>query len=562
MTDKRPASELVSQRHLFPPTSDAQKIVPLSILDCTTVRFALTCGVSSLILASPTRADLFSQTWIYDPPTSDTAIRAADPQHLQTSLEHTLSSYPQWAGQLFWNSYDPTNSQGHTHRHGRIAIKYGAGQAGDEPGVGFFVVKLPVPVTMLVPSPAERATMENGAWSIDQQLPSRALLSPEVVAFQDNVTHLGKPGVSIQVTQFADGGYAIGIKICHALADAASLVTFMHDWAKVNRAMAANDVLPTLTPVFDPSLLDKCASGSIDASSSDMNIVERARKLPMHRYDWFLSGGPSCPPPLLPFTRPAPDLDISQDAVHVRGIPIPWHEWDTRVPVKHVILHFSAAEIRAMHARASADGEQRLSKLDALLAHVWACILRARQLDEDETAFLDITFGFRPRLGLPPTFLGSPIRLTAVETTANTITNARTALPHLARHIRGTLDRFIPSACADILHDLAHEPTAQNIWATFLGRRHTLMTSWTKLGLYGVDFAGEGRAPRYVDAMMPPSDGLLQISESAPEDGKVLDGKAQAAGADWTRDGASVSLHLRMDVMERLFAHPMLRAFA
>ncbi|GHJ84901.1 hypothetical protein NliqN6_1303 [Naganishia liquefaciens] len=537
--------ELVSEQHLFPPTEGTQKIVPLSILDCTTVRFALTCA-----------------TWIYDAPDTEVAIRAADPKHLEGSLDHTLASYPQWAGQLFWNTYDPTNSQGHTHRHGRIAIKYGAGRAGGEPGVGFFVVKLPVPVTTLVPSAAERASMNDGAWLIDEQLPSHALLSPELVAFQDNVTHLGVPGVSIQVTQFADGGYAIGIKMCHALADAASLVTFMHDWARVNRAMAANAPVPTLDPVFDPSLLDSCEAGSIDASKPDLTIVERARQLPLHRYDWFLSGGPSCPPPLLPFTQPPPDLDISHDGAHVRGVPCPWHEWDMSVPVRHTILHFSAAEIRAMHVRASAAAEeQRLSKLDALLAHVWTCILRARQLDVDETAFIDVTFGFRPRLGLPPTFLGSPIRLTAIETSASAIAEPATALPHLAQRIRSTLDRFTHSACADILHDLAHEPTAQNIWATFLGRRHTLMTSWTKLGLYNVDFAGRGEAPRYVDAMMPASDGLLQVSESAPGDGKVRGGEEAAEVGDWTRDGASVSLHLRMDVMERLCKDPLLRAY-
>lgn len=497
-----------------------------------------------------------TQAWIYDPPSTEAGIRAADPKHLRASLEQTLGSYPQLAGQLFWNTYDPTNSQGHTHRHGRIAIKYGLGEAGNEPGVGFSVIRVPISITRLVPSPADRATTNAGKWSIDEQLPSQALFAPEPVAFQDNVTHLGVPGVSIQVTQFTDGGYAVGIKMCHALADASSLVTFMHDWAKVNRAMAVGDALPLLDPVFDPAMLDAHASGDIDASKPDSTIIVRARKLPLHRYDWFLSGGPACPPFFSAHTQPPPELDISNDAPHVRGVAIPWHEWDLSVPVRHNILHFSAPEIRKIHDAASGNGEQRLSKLDALLAHVWTCLLRARQLKEEEHAFLDMTFGFRTRLNLPPTFLGSPIRLTAVPTTGAILTSPK-ALETLASQIRSTISQFTPSACADILHDLAHEPTAQNIWATFLGRHHTLMTSWTKLGLYAVDFAGEGRAPRYVDATMPPTDGLLQVSESAPEDGKVADGEG-----DWTRDGASVSLHLRVDVMERLCADPLLRAYA
>lgn len=374
---------------------------------------------------------------------------------------------------------------------------------------------------------------------------------------------LGLPSMSVQITQFSDGGYAIGIKMCHALADATSLVTFMHDWAKINRAMATNNPLPALDPVFDPGMLDAQAAGDIDASEPDLEIIARVRKLPLHRYDWFLSGGPECPPYFLPVTQPPPDLDISGDAAHVRGIPIPWREWDLSVPVKHTIFHFSAPEIRAMHIKASENGSYKLSKLDALLAHVWACILRARQLSPDESAYLDMTFGFRPRLNLPPTFLGSPIRLTGVPITAQSALDDD--ISTLAREIRSTVNQFDKTTCSEILHDLAHEPTAQNIWATFLGRRHTLMTSWTKLGLYDVDFVGptgdERRAPRYVDATMPPSDGLLQVSEAAPMNEKSRSSET-TTDDDWTRDGASVSLHLRVDVMERLCVDPLLRAYA
>lgn len=249
----------------------------------------------------------------------------------------------------------------------------------------------------LVPTAEERANLNAGKWTIDTQLPSHTLLSPEPVAFQDNVSHLGLPGVSIQVTQFADGGWAVGVKMCHALADATSLVTFMHDWSRVNRAMAVGSAIPTLSPVFQPSLLDSLAAGDIDAPQPDMPIVHRVRRLPMHRYDWFASGTPRCPPFFIPFTRPPPELDINRDAAHMRGVPIPWEEWDLSVPVRHTIFHFSAFEIRKMYTDASATTEGvKLSKLDALLAHVWACILRARQLEEGEEAYLDVTFGSVP----------------------------------------------------------------------------------------------------------------------------------------------------------------------
>lgn len=40
---------LVSEERIFPPPTE-QKTIPLSILDCTTVRFALTCAVSLPLL--------------------------------------------------------------------------------------------------------------------------------------------------------------------------------------------------------------------------------------------------------------------------------------------------------------------------------------------------------------------------------------------------------------------------------------------------------------------------------------------------------------------------------
>lgn len=411
----------------------------------------------------------------------------------------------------------------------------------------------------------------NAAWRIDAQLPSKELLPKETIAWQDDTHFEGLPGVAAQVTLFADGGYAVAMKISHVLGDATTLLTFMHDWAATNRAMAAGTTpLPKLQPVFEPSLLDGKAAGDIDAPEPDLEIIRNARLLPIHRYDWFLSGGPNCPPYFLPSTVRPPALQTPNlNAAYGPGTPIPWNEWDLSVPVKHTILYFSPHEIQRIHVQASStvsgdhqqrQQQKRLSKLDALLAHVWACILRARQLPEEETAFLDMTFSFRARLGLPASFLGSPIRLAGAATRGEAA--QRNDLPALARSIRTTLGMIDDEqACAEILHDLAHEPNAQNIWATFLGRRHTLVTSWTRLGLYEVDFVGgvKGQAPRYVDAAMPACDGLLQVSEGAP-----LDGLARSNGnrKDWTRDGANVSLHLREDVMDRLCKDPLLRSYA
>jgi hypothetical protein len=92
------------------------------------------------------------------------------------------------------------------------------------------------------------------------------------------------------------------------------------------------------------------------------------------------------------------------------------------------------------------------------------------------------------------------------------------------------------------------------LWHAFLGRRHTIVTSWLRLDVYGVDFVGgdEGRAPpRYVEAVMPSVDGCVQVMEAGHND-----------NGDNGDAGTSVSLHLAADVMDRLLHDPLLRKFA
>lgn len=58
--------------------------------------------------------------------------------------------------------------------------------------------------------------------------------------------------------------------------------------------------------------------------------------------------------------------------------------------------------------------------------------------------------------------------------------------------------------------------------------------------LYDIDF-GSGR-PRYVEAIMPQMDGLVQLMEAAPMGGSLNAGKKH-----WAADGVDVQLHLATD---------------
>lgn len=130
---------------------------------------------------------------------------------------------------------------------------------------------------------------------------------------------LYKPVMAIQCTELACGGLVLAAKIAHPLADITALTRFVRDWADISRAMLADAPLPLLNPLFEPSRLDACAAGNINANDPDPATMKDALALSLHRYDWRAS--PGNPPSVFPSDLP------------LAGKPMPWFEWDTKAPV-------------------------------------------------------------------------------------------------------------------------------------------------------------------------------------------------------------------------------------
>ena len=64
-------------------------------------------------------------------------------------------------------------------------------------------------------------------WREDDFEHSR-LISDCDLALHDLKSWKGLPGMSVQISLFGDGGYAIGVKLAHVLVDAQSLMAFVH----------------------------------------------------------------------------------------------------------------------------------------------------------------------------------------------------------------------------------------------------------------------------------------------------------------------------------------------
>lgn len=516
--------QIVSSERLHASIQESEiQHAPLSIMDATVGGF----GPSEMIL-------------LYD--ASDDGV-IPDAQLLKESLRKTLDSYPQWCGRLRFSDYDPASTS-HLHRFGRFIVTYGGEK---EPGVKFVVARTAAKLDVLVPLAEDRAKMK--VWNATQ-FPGKELV-PSTVLSQDDLDNLNAPSLIVQFTHFECGGAALAIKVAHPLADAHCLSYFVRDWAASTRALLNNQPPPIASPQFDPQKLDQMAAGDIDTKQADPSIVQRARELPCHRHDWWASAV-DCPFPTKSKDIPAPLQDMPHDEA---GDRMPWDTWDLSAPVEHLVLHFDAAEISEMQS-ASAAIESHVSKQDAVVAHVWKCVNRARNMfQDDEPVFLDYTLGLRNRTDPPlgERFVGSPILLTAIKASGREAA-AEDSRSELAARVRQTVAKFTPDAVAAHLHDKAYDQYPQRLWQTFLGTRHLLTTSWIHTEVYTINF-GQG-SPRYIEAVMPKMDGLFQLMEAKPR----TEGQERQKRS-WSEDGIDCHLYLATNTAKSLLNDPLLRKY-
>lgn len=566
--------DLREERVLPQGRQKAEIATPLSLLDATTVNFALT---NALWLFEPwKKADLRAGE-----ETTDFSLR----DHLQQSLSATLDAYPQWCGHLkIVGNIDgkvevaAKHFPPHARRFGRVYAHYGTE---DDPGVEFISCRSPATLDMLYPEsrPAKQPIWDRQGVSLKAFIPQTKIASPSSSPRSPGQDGLLEPLLAIQLTELACGGFIVAAKITHPLADITSLVQLIKDWSTVSSARLTGSPEPGINPVFDPALIDSNAAGDIDADQPDNNLVEQTRELPLHRYDWWASSEGAPWPVETPrvFLKNSP----GESSLPPAGKAMPWSEWDVKQHVSHYTIHLTHDQIEHLWKQASGTSDRsspsssppspRISRHDAVLAHIWSCITRARNLQHDAgPVYCDLAYGLRPILKLGESFLGSPIIMVNTELSGAVVAASSSppdakgevamALTPLARGIRTTLDRMSQTqAVAAHLHTVAYEKSPQRIWQAFLGRRHILVTTWARAGLYDVDF-GLGSRVVYADGIIPELEGDVLIKEAPPSwqaDSSAPD--TTAAGRNsWTRHGVDVSINICDDDMARLIRDPLL----
>ncbi|VAH25032.1 unnamed protein product [Triticum turgidum subsp. durum] len=176
------------------------------------------------------------------------------------------------------------------------------------------------------------------------------------------------PLLAVQVTELADGVF-VGMSLNHAVADGSALWHLVNTWSEMSRQ-----------------------SDGADISSP----------LPVHRR-WFLDG---CPVPVpLPFGK-LEDIPVSRRTADDHPSSVN----------EECFLNFSAEMVKQLKARANAEitgtsnGTTTISSLQAVLAHLWISVTRARRLAPDHSTTYVILVGCRDRVdGLPAAYAGNAV---------------------------------------------------------------------------------------------------------------------------------------------------------
>ncbi|KAL4897808.1 transferase family-domain-containing protein [Aspergillus ambiguus] len=510
-------TSILGTERIFPSQKPISKrTTSLSLLDAVAVDFTAPCAA-----------------WLFARPPGTDHDHFHRSDHFRTSLLITLEAYPQWCGRLkLVTVVDSCRANTdhelapHAQRLGRVHLIYGTPQ---DPGVEYILAESAASSKDLCPPPR---TGSSSLWdrsdiSFAPFVPSTPVKKPHV----DTDDGPFRPPVAIQITSLACGGFVLAVKVAHPLADTHSLTRFVKDWASVSRALCQRTSIPAIKPLFHPELLDARAAGDINRTEADPAILKQIERLPCERYDFWVDS-PGCPWP-----------------------PIPWSQFDS-TSSSHYLLRLSHEHVEYLWQEAnsgSSSGAEthRLSRHDAVLAHIWSCVNRARRLQDDRDAVhCNLTCGLRSVLQLGDDFLGTPTLMVDVDMPGETVATVA-ALRPLALRIRNAVRRVSdPALLAAHLHSVAFESTPQRIWQGFLGRRHIMVTTWARAGLYEVDF-GWGPA-RYVEDVLENLDGLVVIKDAPPPTQNPW------PSGSWTENGVDVVLHLRAEYMDRLCQDPVL----
>lgn len=170
----------------------------------------------------------------------------------------------------------------------------------------------------------------------------------------------------------------------------------------------------------------------------------------------------------------------------------------------------------ATKANPAQGRELRMSQQDALLAHVWRAIAKARTaLGAEYPTHLDMAIDIRTvlRPHLPPGFIGCGVVIFNVCLHHDDVENG--SIGDIADKIRHAITRFDHETVRAYLHEAALEPNPQRLWQAFMGSQHLIVSSTTRFGFNEIDFFGKGENLLLAHHILPQTDGIVHVGRHA-----------------------------------------------
>ncbi|GME34446.1 hypothetical protein BOTBODRAFT_34444 [Neofusicoccum parvum] len=273
------------------------------------------------------------------------------------------------------------------------------------------------------------------------------------------------PQFTIQHTRFACGGVALGVRLHHTLCDSDGFFQLVRDLAELYRSIGPD---PDSTPgaLAHPP----CIRGYLSELLYDMPPDDRKAALEYQPSLFHVDPTPAAA------AAPAPPTTIS-----------------TPPPVVGRIIRISGAELAALKAHATnPNGSSWISTFDALAAHLWQTLYRARlQLRAASpsvsssplsTAFLT-SVNHRARLPTPPHHF--PNCLFTPHTTFPHADLATAPLWQLAQTMHALTRHPSAAAATATARWIAAQPDKRRIrWGFPGGEGAFMFSAWSKFDAY------------------------------------------------------------------------------
>ncbi|TVU43715.1 hypothetical protein EJB05_10203, partial [Eragrostis curvula] len=229
----------------------------------------------------------------------------------------------------------------------------------------------------LVHAAAPEATAADIAASLHVPPVVAALCPLNHVLGADAAMDQSLPLVAAQVTELTDGGVFIDMSMNHSAGDGAAFWHLFNAWSEIHRGGELRE-LSTPAPVF--------------------------RR-------WFIETSP------VPVPMPFGKLEQVARRPFERAA----------AEARESFFTFSAASVEKLRARAKAEmvaggGGGTISSVEAVLAHLWRAVCRARRLPPEQSTFYTLVSGCRGRVdGIPPGYVGNAMVFGKAEATAGEV---------------------------------------------------------------------------------------------------------------------------------------------